>query len=301
MTLWQLGRLSGQAAVGREIRNSVTTRSIASAAAAPTAGDLLRQWRDLRGKSQLDLAFDTGISQKHVSFVETGRSTPSRQMIVDLADALRVPLRERNAIMMAAGFAPIYRDEPLDGPGMQRIGRAVKRILRQQEPFPALAMDRYWNVIETNEAAPAFFGRFVDLEKWPKPRNLLRLMFDPAGVRPHLMRWEETAASLLARVRREAVGGAIDERTRALLAELTAYPDAPRDARSASTSDLLPMIPLGFQTSRGALELFSMITTVGAPQTVTAEEIRLETMFPVDDETERDYLEFVGRGHGEGS
>ncbi len=154
---------------------------------------------------------DAGISQKHVSFVETGRSTPSRQMIVDLSDALGVPLRERNAIMLAAGYAPLYREESFDGPSMTEVHRAVTRMLRQHEPFPALAMDRFWNVIETNEAAPAFFGRFVDLDKWPKPRNLLRLIFDPAGLQPSLARWDETARSLLFRVRREAVGGVIND------------------------------------------------------------------------------------------
>jgi transcriptional regulator with XRE-family HTH domain len=260
-----------------------------------TAGELLRQWRDLRGKSQLDLAFDTGISQKHVSFVETGRSTPSRQMIIDLADALHVPLRERNVLMLAAGYAPFYRDEPLDAASMQSVGRAVKRMLRQQEPFPAIVMDRYWNVIEMNDAAPAFFNRFIDLDQRPKPRNLLHLMFDPAGMRPFLVRWRETAQSLLLRVQREAVGRVIDERTRALLSELMSYPDVPHTAPSALSSDVLPMISLGFQAGGQVLNLFSMITTVGTPQTVTTEEMRLETMFPADKETEEAYPEFVGR------
>jgi transcriptional regulator with XRE-family HTH domain len=270
----------------------VTASPNSPLSSAPTAGELLRQWRAQRGKSQLDLAFDTGISQKHVSFVETGRSTPSRQMVVDLSDALRIPLRERNAIMLAAGYAPLYRDEPLDGPAMRQIGRAVSRLLRQHEPFPAMAMDRYWNVLEANDAAPAFFGRFIGLEKWPKPRNLLRLMFDPAGLQPFLARWEETARSLLIRVRREAVGGVLDDRMRALLADLMAYPSTPQNLRSSSTNESLPTIPLGFKLGKDVLDLFSMITTVGAPQMVSAEEIRLETMFPWDDKAEHQYLRF---------
>jgi transcriptional regulator with XRE-family HTH domain len=270
----------------------LTASPNSAASSAPTAGGLLRQWRAQRGKSQLDLAFDTGISQKHVSFVETGRSTPSRQMVVDLSDALRIPLRERNAIMLAAGYAPLYLDEPLDGPAMRQIGRAVSRLLRQHEPFPAMAMDRYWNVVEANEATPAFFGRFIDLEKWPKPRNLLRLMFDPSGMQPFLARWEETASSLLNRVRREAVRGVLDDRMRALLADLMAYPNTPQDLRSSSTNESLPTIPLGFKLAEDVLDLFSMITTVGAPQMVSAEEIRLETMFPWDDKAEHRYLRF---------
>jgi transcriptional regulator with XRE-family HTH domain len=271
----------------------VTASPNSPLSSAPTAGELLRQWRAQRGKSQLDLAFDTGISQKHVSFVETGRSTPSRQMVVDLSDALRIPLRERNAIMLAAGYAPLYRDEPLDGPAMRQIGRAVSRMLRQHEPFPAMAMDRYWNVVDANEAAPAFFGRFIGLEKWPKPRNLLRLMFDPSGLQPFLARWEETAGSLLIRVRREAVGGVLDDGMRALLADLMAYPSTPQNLRSSSTNESLPTIPLGFKLGKDVLDLFSMITTVGAPQMVSAEEIRLETMFPWDDKAEHQYLRFL--------
>ena len=267
-----------------------------------TAGQLLRQWRDLRGKSQLDLALDTGVSQKHVSFVETGRSTPSKPMIIDLADALGIPLRERNAILLAAGFAPAYRDAPLDAPLMHQVKRAVDRLLRQHEPFPALVMDRYWNVIETNAASPAFFGRFIDLDARPKPRNLLHLMFDPSGLRPHIARFEETARSLLQRLRDEAVGNVVDLRTRALMAELMAYPDVPQnlglqDLGARPSNAALPMIPIGFRAGERVLDLFSMITTVGTPQTVMAEEMRIETMFPTDDEMERLYLDFVGAAY----
>lgn len=273
----------------------MTTVSYASPSADPlTVGTLLRRWREIRCKPQLELAFDTGISQKHVSFVETGRSTPSRQMIVDIADALQIPLRERNAIFIAAGYAPIYRDEPLDAPSMQSIDRAVKRMLRQQEPFPAVVMDRYWNVIDTNAAAPAFFGRFTDLSLRPKPRNLLHLMFDPAGMQPFLLDWEKTAASLLARLRREAIGHVSDARTQALLTELTAYPTAPKDLRQGSNADVLPMIPLRFRLGHHTLDLFSMITTVGTPQAIAAQELRIETMFPADDLTESAYFDFMG-------
>jgi transcriptional regulator with XRE-family HTH domain len=148
------------------------------------AGVLLRQWRDVRGKTQQDLSFDAGASQKHISFVESGRSIPSRQMLLDLAQALDVPLRERNELLMAAGYAPLYSDQALDAPLMNSISRALQRMLRQHEPFPAIVMDRHWNVLMTNDAAPRLFNCFIDMAAWPSPRNLLHLMFDPGGMCP---------------------------------------------------------------------------------------------------------------------
>src|SRR5215468_2664832 len=183
--------------------------------AADPAGVLLRQWRDVRGKTQLDLSFDAGVSQKHISFVESGRSVPSRQMLLDLAQALDVPLRERNELLMAAGYAPLYSDQALNAPLMNSIGKALQRMLRQHEPFPAIVMDRHWNVVMNNDAAPQLFGCFIDLAKWPKPRNLLHLMFDPSGLRPFVANWPETARGLIARVSREALGRVLDKGTEA--------------------------------------------------------------------------------------
>src|SRR5215469_15132261 len=146
-----------------------------SKSAANAAGVLLRQWRDIRGKTQLDLSFDAGVSQKHISFIESGRSVPSRQMLLDLAQALEIPLRERNALLVAAGYAPLYSDQALDAPVMNSIAKALQRMLRQHEPFPAIVMDRYWNVLMTNDAAPQLFNCFIDMAARPKPRNLLHL------------------------------------------------------------------------------------------------------------------------------
>jgi transcriptional regulator with XRE-family HTH domain len=257
------------------------------------AGVLLRQWRDVRGKTQLDLSFDAGVSQKHISFVECGRSIPSRQMLLDLAQALDVPLRERNELLLAAGYAPLYSDQALDAPLMNSISKALQRMLRQHEPFPAIVMDRHWNVLMTNDAAPQLLNCFIDLAKWPKPRNLLRLMFDPAGMRPFVANWPETACGLLGRVYREALGRVIDERTQALLAELSQYPGVKPEWRAPTPSGLMPMIPLTFVKDNVRLNYFSMITTVGTPQTVTAEEMRLESMFPADDTTEAEHSRFV--------
>jgi transcriptional regulator with XRE-family HTH domain len=257
------------------------------------AGVLLRQWRDIRGKTQLELSFDAGVSQRHISFVESGRSTPSRQMLLDLAQALDVPLRERNELLMAAGYAPLYSDQALDAPVMNSISKALQRMLRQHEPFPAIVMDRHWNVLMTNDAAPRLFNCFVDMAARPSPRNLLHLMFDPAGMRPFVSNWPQTARGLLARVYREALGHVIDERTKVLLAELSQYPGVKPEWRVPSQGDAMPMIPLTFVKDGVTLNYFSMITTVGTPQTVTAEELRLECLFPAEDSTETEHSRFI--------
>ena len=181
-----------------------------STLAVPQLGELLRYWRQERGKSQLDLSMDTGISQRHLSFVESGRSAPSRDFLSTVSDALNIPLRERNALLLASGYAPQYSEQSMDAEQMAVVTRAIDRMLQQHEPHPALVLDRHWNVVRTNEAAPRFFGSFVDLEMRPKPRNLLDLMFDPAGMRPFVEEWEKVAAGLLQRVRREAVGQVLD-------------------------------------------------------------------------------------------
>jgi transcriptional regulator with XRE-family HTH domain len=260
-----------------------------------SAGALLRQWRDLRGKSQLDLALDAGVSQKHISFVESGRSQPSPQMVLDLTEALDVPLRERNAILLAAGYAPRYPDTPLDAPSLSRVTAALGRLLKQNEPFPALVLDRHWNVLLANDAARRFFGCFVDLDARPAPRNLLHLVFDPAGLRPFVVDWPATSRMLLARVHREALGQVIDPGTRKLLDELETYPDVETRRRAPAPDASSPLIPLTFAKDGATLSYFSLITTVGTAQAVTAQELRLECMIPADDETEQGHADFVSR------
>jgi transcriptional regulator with XRE-family HTH domain len=252
-------------------------------------GEHLRYWRDQRGKSQFDVALDTGISQRHISFIESGRSVPSRQRLLQLATGLDVPLRERNVLLLAAGYAPGYPEAALDAPEMQSTLDALRRVLRQHEPFMAVVLDRYWNVIMANDAAPKFFGKFIDLESRPRPRNLLHLMFDPNGMRPYMANWEAVASSLFERIHRESVGRALDEKTRALLADLLAYPGVKaewRRPRLSAASSNQPVIPLSFLKDGHTLSYFSLVTTVGAPQTITTQELRIECMYPADEATE---------------
>ena len=150
----------------------------------PRLGELVRFWRQERDKSELDLSLDTGISQRHLSFVESGRSASGGNFLSIVSDPLNIPLRERNVLLLASGFAPQFSEQHIDAEQMATVTRAIERMLRQHEPHPALVLDRYWNVIRTSDAAPGFFGSFVDLQKRPKPRNHLDMMFDPTGMRP---------------------------------------------------------------------------------------------------------------------
>jgi transcriptional regulator with XRE-family HTH domain len=248
--------------------------------AVPQLGELLRYWRQERGKSQLDLSMDTGISQRHLSFVESGRSAPSRDFLSIVSDALNIPLRERNVLLLASGFAPQFSEQSIDAEQMAVVTRAIDRMLQQHEPHPALVLDRYWNVIRTNQAAPRFFGSFVDLESRPKPRNLLDLMFDPAGMRPFVEEWEKVAAGLLQRVRREAVGQVLDAKLQELLKRLRVYPGVAELKPSLTPQS--PVLPLVFRKGNQRFSYFSLITTVGTPQCITAQELRVECMFPTD-------------------
>ncbi|WP_118183877.1 helix-turn-helix domain-containing protein [Paraburkholderia phosphatilytica] len=252
-------------------------------------GGLLRYWREVRGVSQLDLSLDAGISQRQISFIESGRSVPGRQTLLNLAQSLDVPLRERNILLLSAGYAPMYSEAGWSAQEMSLVMSAVRRQLQQHEPFPALLMDRYWNVLMTNRAAPDFFNCFVDMAARKGPRNMLHLIFDPHGMRPHMTHWETVARSLIQRVHREAVGHVVDMQTQQLLDALLAYPGVQPEWKSqgiAGSANSMPMVPMGFSKDSTVLNYFSMITTVGTPLTVAAQELRIECMFPADDETE---------------
>ena len=276
-------------------------------------GALLRHWRDARRRSQFDLSIDTGVSQRHISFIESGRSAPGRQTLLDIAQALDVPLRDRNTLLLAAGFAPVYSESAWNAQEMQGINRALERMLRQHEPFPAVVMDRYWNVFMANDAAPRFFNSFNPQATHKEPRNILHMMFDPDRLRPFIANWESVAKSLFERVYRESVERIVDEKTRELLDALLAYPSVQAEwkappkvsgrtsgrtsdrASGDATASRLPVIPIGLVRDGQVLNYFSLVASVGTPQTIAAQELRLECMFPADEATEARHLEIMSK------
>jgi len=254
---------------------------------AGSVGALLAQWRKSRQLSQLGLATEAGISSRHLCFVETGRSRPSREMVLLLAETLDVPLRERNALLLAAGFAPEFSESALDAPGLEAVRLALDAMLEKHEPFPAVVMNRGWEIVRANRAAQRLFGLLLEGQPLREARNVLRLMFHPGGLRPFVLDWPRVAESLLVRVRREAVGGLKDEVAEQLLREVLSYPDIPADLRRkvGSGSVSAPVVPVGFRRGTMQYRFFSAVTTLGTPQDVTAQETRIECFFPVDRES----------------
>jgi transcriptional regulator with XRE-family HTH domain len=221
--------------------------------------------------SQLDLAIEARTTARYVSFVETGRASPSRDMVGRLAVALDVPLRERNGLLVAAGYAPRYADRPLDDDGLRQVNAALDLMLAQHEPFPAVVMDPAWTVLRANGGARRLFGGLLAPSPIPSPANVLELMLDPGPVRDAVLNWEPVAATLLARARREAIGGIVSPSVAARL------PDT--DVRAE------PVLEVRFRFAGRAVAFFSLLTTVGAPVDVTSQELRIEAFFPADDET----------------
>lgn len=258
----------------------------ASRGEATTVGRLIQHWRHARRKSQLALALQAGVSARHLGFVELGRANPSREMVLLLAGVLEVPLRERNALLLGAGYAPLYRETALGAPEMEHAGKAVGLILEHQEPYPAVVMDRHWNMLTSNAGAARFFGQLVARPSSGPPPNVVRLMFDPEGLRPYVANWEAVAEALIQRVHREALGGIPDAGTCNLLDEVLAYPGVPKRWRSP---DLLalpkPYLAVEFRKADLAMNFFSTVTTLGTPLDVTLQEIRIECFFPADEQT----------------
>jgi transcriptional regulator with XRE-family HTH domain len=264
--------------------------------AAPAAvGPLLKRWRAARRMSQLELALAAGVSSRHVSFVETGRSRPSREMLLVLSTVLDVPLRERNALLQAAGFAAVYRETALDDPEMAGMRQALELILRQHEPFGAVAMDRHWDILMANAAYLRFLSLLLPgtaapapLAVAPRPRlNALRMLFDPRALRPFVVNWPRLARDLLMRVHREASSGA-DERASALLSGLLAFPEIPADWREPDL-DTAPslVLPVELRAGEMSVRFFTTLTTLGAPQDVTLQELRIESFHAADAATEQ--------------
>jgi transcriptional regulator with XRE-family HTH domain len=259
-------------------------------------GSLLQHWRQVRRTSQLALAIEAEVSPRHICFLETGRARPSRDMVLLLASTLDIPLRERNLLLLAAGYAPAYRETQLDSPELGAVRGALQAILRQQEPYPAVVMNRSWDILTSNDAASRFFGFLLDPATASGPANVIRMMFDPEGLRPFVVNWESVAEALITRIHREAVGGAPDPATVQLLEEVLAFPGVPRRwQRPDPETPLMPVIPVSFRKGTKTFAYFSTVTTLGTAQDVTLQELRIECFFPMDAETERNAEELRGR------
>ncbi|MFD6138613.1 helix-turn-helix domain-containing protein [Promicromonospora sp. NPDC060271] len=247
-----------------------------------TVGELLRQWRQRRRLSQLDLAIAADVSARHVSLVETGRSRPSAEMVLRLADQLDVPLRERNRLLLAAGFAPRYPERPLDGDALSAARDAVARVLSAHEPYPALAFDRRWNILMTNRAVDRFFaGVAPDLLR--PPVNLVRLGLDPRGLASLVVNLADVRAMFRSRIRRQ-LAAVPDPELTALYEELLA-PGLDGEAGDSTEPESDVVIPMVLRLDGRELRLFSTITTFGTPMDITLAEVAVESYYPADAES----------------
>jgi transcriptional regulator with XRE-family HTH domain len=254
-------------------------------ATARPVGTLLKEWRQRRRLSQLDLAYDAEISARHLSFVETGRAAPSRDMVLRIAEHLQVPLRERNSLLVAAGFAPIYPERPLEDPALQAAREAIDMVLRAHDPFPAFAIDRYWNVLTANRAAGLFFtGAHPHLLE--PPLNILRIALHPEGICHRIENFADVRARALSRLKRQAqVSG--DPKLNGLLEEALGYRYECEPLPSETSSDLgdAVLMLVKIASDRGTLSFFSTTTVFGTPVEITLAELAIEAFFPANEFT----------------
>lgn len=262
----------------------VGLREADMATAGERAGHLLRQWRNQRGLSQLRLALDANVSTRHISFVENGHANPSREMIIHLCDVLDVPLRERNRILQAAGFASVYRHTPLDDPALSQVSRVVDLLLESSHPAGAVALDWGWNVVRANRAMLAVAARFADPALLAEqPPNVMRLLFAEGGLHRFVQNWQELGPVVVGRIRREADyeghGEAIE-----ILDELLDHPWVAQEwVDRGHEAPAPPLVTMHLKRDELELRLFSTITTLGTPQDVTLQELRIETFHPADE------------------
>jgi transcriptional regulator with XRE-family HTH domain len=244
-------------------------------------GEQLRDWRQHRHVSQLDLALEAEVSARHISFIETGRSLPSREMLLHLAEQLDVPLRERNALLVAAGYAPVYPTTPLDDPALDAERAAIELVLAGHEPYPAIAVDRHWNLVLANRATAAFLAAAAP-ELLEPPLNVLRLSLHPAGLAPQIENIGQWREHVFARLQRQ-VDTTADLTLAALLDELRAYPAADAgDTHHAPHAYGDYIVPLRVRTEVGLLSFFTTTTIFGAPLDITLAELAIESFFPAD-------------------
>lgn len=250
-------------------------------------GPLLRMWRTRRRRSQLDLALAVGVSARHLSFVETGRSRPSPELVLAVAEHLEVPLRERNTLLLAAGFAPRYTERSLDDPALRHVRASIQRMLDAHDPYPGVLIDRQWNVVLSNEAALALTIGVPDHVLGP-PLNVYRLCLHPEGLAPRTVNFAEWSAYLLRQLRRTIVL-TDDPALKALEEEVRAYPgvDASTPPTGISEDDEPPLlVPVRLEAGGVELSLFTTLTMFGTPRDVTLEELAIELFFPSDDRTD---------------
>ncbi len=251
------------------------------------AGELLREWRKRRRMSQLDLALEANVSARHLSFVETGRSHPSREMVLTLAEHLEVPLREQNALLLAAGYAPGFTETPLADDQMDPVRHALDAILAGHEPYPAVIVDRQWEIVASNSPAGILLEGVSD-ELLAPPANALRITLHPGGMAPRILNFEEWSGHLLTRLRRQALLSQ-DPALAGLERELLGYPGVEQSSGLAEPEEML-FVPLRLRLPGGTvLSLFSTVATFGTALDITLEELSIESFFPADEAT-KDYL-----------
>ena len=243
------------------------------------AGDLIREWRQRRRLSQLDLAIAANVSSRHLSFVETGRSRPTSEMILHLAEHLDVPLRDRNALLLAGGFAPAYPERGLAEPELHAVKNALKRVLDGHEPYPAAVVNRWWELVDANAGIALFTGD-VRPELLEPPVNVLRLSLHPDGMAPRIANLPEWRAHLLARLHRQAEATG-DQRLTALYDELSAYPGG----RAGTPGPADVVVPLRYRAAGAELSFLSITAVIGTPMDVTVEELAIESFYPADPQT----------------
>lgn len=246
-----------------------------------TVGDLLRGWRQRRHLSQLDLAGEVDVSTKHLSFIETGRARPSREMVLHLAEHLEVPLRDRNQLLLAAGFAPIYPESSLHSPQMMAIRDVLRRLLAAHDPYPAVVVDRWWHLVEANATLLALAGDAAAHLLTP-PVNVLRLTLHPEGLAPRILNLGEWRGHLLGRLRRQ-VALTADPELADLLEELTAYPCDQPDDEPHGPGEVV--VPMRLRVGDAELAMLSTVATFGTPLDVTVAELVIESFFPADEAT----------------
>lgn len=257
-------------------------------------GDLLRGWRNRRAMSQADLAFEAGISIKHLSFVETGKAAGSREILLQLAAALGLSLRDRNALLEAGGFARQFGERDLSAPEVADARRAIDLLLARHEPFPAIVTDRQWNVLQANRAATRLMTLLLGAARMTRPLNHMRMFLCPDELRPYVENWPDVAAALMVRARHEAMAAPLDLALQSTWRELTKLPDvaAPHFKDSETPG---PLCEVRLRKGDVGIALIGAVLTLGTPQDVTLQELRVEMFMPADAASEATLVAFAGQ------